>query len=378
MSTKRRSKGTQNSVTPPPPATSEAGAETTSMEASAPKKRTRKSVTPPPGEVKPRTRRSKRPAASTEPETTLFDGITPTPPPPVDLIETPAPTPAIEAAVEAAPVAPVVEPPPPPVVERVVEKVGETQVAKKEREDEISVPPVSSDLDEAFFESKPPPPNARVPMELEPTRDLRMEQLTSPAAHARRAQLAKYVKAVVGVSLVVCFLAFVRVAIQRNHSTPQVGETSAMAATSPPAQATPAPATKIENEPEQAAQPAPQQPADTPPEAADSRAGLGPVPNPEPTASAPASPDEPVTPDPAEAKKEKHKSHIALEQGKTDESIQHGELAVKLDPTDGEAWLILGAAYQSKGNWTDARRCYRSCLTEGKRGPRGECSAMLR
>jgi tetratricopeptide (TPR) repeat protein len=211
-----------------------------------------------------------------------------------------------------------------------------------------------------------------------------MERLTSPAAHARRAQLAKYVKAVVGVSLVVCFLAFVRIAIQRNHSTPQVGETSAMAATSPPAQTTPpSPATKFENAPEQAAQAAPQ-PADTPPaepaataaqpETADSRAGLGPVPTPEPSAS----PDEPMTPDPAEANKEKRKSHIALEQGKTDESIQHGELAVKLDPTDGEAWLILGAAYQSKGNWADARRCYRSCLTDGKRGPRGECSAMLR
>ena len=49
-----------------------------------------------------------------------------------------------------------------------------------------------------------------------------------------------------------------------------------------------------------------------------------------------------------------------------------------LDPTDGEAWLLLGAAYQEKGLNAEARRAFTSCLKEGKRGPMGECRAMLR
>ena len=42
------------------------------------------------------------------------------------------------------------------------------------------------------------------------------------------------------------------------------------------------------------------------------------------------------------------------------------------------ARAILGAAYQQKGDWKDARRCYKSCLDEAVRGPKAECAAMLR
>jgi Flp pilus assembly protein TadD len=49
---------------------------------------------------------------------------------------------------------------------------------------------------------------------------------------------------------------------------------------------------------------------------------------------------------------------------------------VALDPTDGEAWLILGAAYQEKGDMKNARRSYKACLEQGKRGPKYECAAM--
>jgi Flp pilus assembly protein TadD len=59
-------------------------------------------------------------------------------------------------------------------------------------------------------------------------------------------------------------------------------------------------------------------------------------------------------------------------------AIEAGERSVQLDPTDGEAWLILGAAYQTKGDAKEARRCYKSCVEQGKRGPRNECAAMLR
>jgi Flp pilus assembly protein TadD len=78
------------------------------------------------------------------------------------------------------------------------------------------------------------------------------------------------------------------------------------------------------------------------------------------------------------ALEEKNDARRALERGKVTESIEAGERAVALDPQDGEAWLLLGAAYQEKGKLGDARRCYAACLKQGKRGPLGECQAMLR
>jgi Flp pilus assembly protein TadD len=85
-----------------------------------------------------------------------------------------------------------------------------------------------------------------------------------------------------------------------------------------------------------------------------------------------------VETNPEQAKKEKITSRTSLERGKLADAIEAGERSVALDPTDGEAWLILGAAYQQKGNSKEARRCYKACVEQGKRGPRGECGAMLR
>jgi hypothetical protein len=98
-------------------------------------------------------------------------------------------------------------------------------------------------------------------------------------------------------------------------------------------------------------------------------------------AAAAATADAPATPAVATSDKtalqEKNDSRRALERGKLADAIAAGERAVALDPTDGEAWLLLGAAYQEKGKNADARRCYSSCVKEGKRGPLGECRALL-
>ena len=80
--------------------------------------------------------------------------------------------------------------------------------------------------------------------------------------------------------------------------------------------------------------------------------------------------------DPKAAAREKKKSQQLLEQGRTHDAIAHGMESVRLDPADGEAWLILGAAHQMVGDFKEARRAFASCLKEGKRGPRGECAAM--
>ena len=97
-------------------------------------------------------------------------------------------------------------------------------------------------------------------------------------------------------------------------------------------------------------------------------------------AVAPAAPSV-AAPEPAApgktAAEEKKDAQRALDRGKSKDAIAAGERSVALDSADGEAWLILGAAYQEQGKMADARRCYQACLKEGKRGPKGECAAML-
>jgi Flp pilus assembly protein TadD len=93
-----------------------------------------------------------------------------------------------------------------------------------------------------------------------------------------------------------------------------------------------------------------------------------------PTESAATAPGAPT----GNAKEEKAKARTFLERRKLAEAIEAGERSVALDPTDAEAWLILGAAYQEKGKNAEARRAYASCVKEGKNGPRNECMNMLR
>jgi Flp pilus assembly protein TadD len=59
-------------------------------------------------------------------------------------------------------------------------------------------------------------------------------------------------------------------------------------------------------------------------------------------------------------------------------SIELGERAVQLDPTDADSWLVLGAAYMQRGDNKNARRCFSSCVKEATSGARRECAAMLR
>jgi hypothetical protein len=79
-----------------------------------------------------------------------------------------------------------------------------------------------------------------------------------------------------------------------------------------------------------------------------------------------------------EAAKAKRKAQGFLEGGAYAKAIDEAKKSTELDPTDGEAWLILGAAYQEKGQGAEARKAYTACLKEGKRGPKGDCAAMLR
>jgi Flp pilus assembly protein TadD len=96
-----------------------------------------------------------------------------------------------------------------------------------------------------------------------------------------------------------------------------------------------------------------------------------------------AAPAESVTADAAEKAAEdemkaKRDAEGALEKGHTSQAIEAGERAVALDPTDAEAWLILGAGYDQKGAYAQARRSFASCAHLATHGPRRECAALLR
>ena len=80
---------------------------------------------------------------------------------------------------------------------------------------------------------------------------------------------------------------------------------------------------------------------------------------------------------PESAEDDKHASLTALEQGKLAEAVVAGERATELDPTDADAWLILGAAYHDQGNFLAARRCYLECTKQAKRGEVRECTFLL-
>jgi len=258
--------------------------------------------------------------------------------------------------------------------------------------EDSSFPPV--DLDSRFFD---PTPDSEETHE----RDPRMVLKLGPEAARRRAEFQKYVKIAIAAASVLCLAALVKGAVARNHDEPSAHRTSVAAVAAPPAQQTVQTA-PVQTPPEQKPAPAeqaavaPAEPQATAPAATDTAAA---APTPAPTeqaaptaapapaeapsandqaAAAPAATDstEAPTPDPKEAAKAKRSSQAALERGKLGDAIESGERSVALDPTDAEAWLILGAAYQEKGDQKNARRSFKSCLEQSKRGPKWECAQM--
>ncbi len=96
------------------------------------------------------------------------------------------------------------------------------------------------------------------------------------------------------------------------------------------------------------------------------------------TDSADDAPSESSKADIRSAREAKREALRALEHIHLAAAIDAGERSVALDPTDADAWLILGAAYQRRGKYREARRCFTTCAHQAKRGDRFECSALLR
>jgi hypothetical protein len=66
-----------------------------------------------------------------------------------------------------------------------------------------------------------------------------------------------------------------------------------------------------------------------------------------------------------------------LARGKATAAADAAARATALDPTDGDAWLLLGAADMEIGKTADAREAFTQCVKQGKRGEIGECRSML-
>lgn len=189
--------------------------------------------------------------------------------------------------------------------------------------------------------------------DIEPVRPSKAVRMAEPAVVERRARYSRYVGWAVAGAAIVCLAAVGRTLVGGGGAEKPA----------PVLETRPGPPLTIERPPE----PKPAETAVTPPS-----------PVPEPSASASAAPDEPPPRPTGDAKDEKKKAQAALEQRKIADAIAAGEASVAIDPTDGEAWLILGAAYQEKGDIASARRSFAACVKEGKTGPVAECGKMLR
>jgi hypothetical protein len=266
--------------------------------------------------------------------------------------------------------------------------------------------PSSVDLAEKFFEEGvksehemlsthgKPRPGAVLVHEEEEGTDLKILHKMQPEVRARRAKYVRYVTVLSTGCILLALAGLVRHKIARGDQEIAARDMAAYAAAhasenspienSPPPQAVapsgqaPAPA---EPSPAASATGAASAAPASPPPAAEAAAltagaaGDKPEAKPDVPAASPSSDTE--TPHAKTAAQEKRDCQVLLDRGAFGKAIEAGVRSVGLDPTDGEAWLLLGAAYQSVGRTGDARRSFSACLKEGKKGPLGECKAML-
>jgi hypothetical protein len=197
----------------------------------------------------------------------------------------------------------------------------------------------------------------------------------SAAFKERQRYLARYVAGAVAASTVICLAAFFRVASAAPDTAPHAARAS-LASTSLTTTADPAPAPPVE--------PSVASPAEAPP-APPAPVVAAIAPTPTPAVDAPATNASPSAPaaapasDGPTARQSKDAAMHALEHGNWNAAIAAGERSVRLDPTDGEAWLILGGAYQERGSDRAARHAYASCAQSAKPGhARSECASLAR
>jgi len=257
------------------------------------------------------------------------------------------------------------------------EKKGEAAKAAREgfgsvAPDDQSVPPVDLEVHDEFFAAgEKPHAIARDPSGAFSAVDARHAQKMTAAAHARRAHLSRYVKWAVGAAAGILLLGITVSKLRHPDNEIARHEVTHVAAALPQPQEVQQPVgkvdpppvveladqgnlddkkvddTKVDDKKDEIKDDTDKKPDDLPPEK------------------------------PKNAWQEKQTAKAALERGANGVAISAGERSVALDSSDGEAWLVLGAAYQATSNPSQAKRCFNACVTQGKKGPIGDCRDML-
>jgi Tetratricopeptide repeat len=234
--------------------------------------------------------------------------------------------------------------------------------------------PPADDIADRFFDSTPQGYTPEPPQAVEVAEKTdRRAAIESAAARERRRYLMRYVAGAVGVASVIGLGALVRLTTTRDASAAQsTVQAWSFGAASQRELAEPLPSPAVATAPAASAS------AESAPEGAAGDAekvAQAPVTDPPAAVDSPAIATEP---DPKAANDAKREAQRALDRGRLKAAIEAGERSVTLDPTDADAWLLLGAAYEARGTYAEARRCFASCAQVAKRGARSECRALLR
>lgn len=290
---------------------------------------------------------------------------------------------------------------PKPNLDEKIEKLGEKieQKSKAARDgfasnpsiDDTSIPPVVEDEFFARGEAPPRVSHSGVSGAFEPIHpDARGSyRKQTPEARARRGELAKYVKAAVAVSAAILVIGFVKLRFFNTHESDVHTSQSSVARVQEPAAQPPASGAPT-SVPPSALPGVAEIPAEQPADPTATTLDAGQALEANTTAAKPdgAAPDgvkpEDGAPKPGPAAvqektaaQEKVAAQAALERNNAGAAIAAGRRSVALDPTDAEAWLILGGAYQMQNRNGDAKAAFGSCVRQAKRGPVGECGQML-
>jgi hypothetical protein len=101
-----------------------------------------------------------------------------------------------------------------------------------------------------------------------------------------------------------------------------------------------------------------------------------------PTRPASASPAAPAQEAPLDTGAEPGKGSLvaqasrALSRGATARAVELSRQAVAANPSNADAWLTLGAAYQASGNPVAARDAYRTCVAQAHTADVSECRVL--
>ena len=226
----------------------------------------------------------------------------------------------------------------------------------------------ADEIADRFFDSAPEGYTPEPPPAFEMGERRRAAE--SAAVRERRRYLMRYVAGAVGLAAAIGLGALVRLTTTSDASAAErMRRTSSLIDSHAASEPVPSPAAA-------SAMPnAPAPPASDLPDNAAAASQTLPPPADSSIAVAAPEPDPHATSDASHAKRA---SQRALERGHLKEAIEAGERAVAFDPSDADTWLILGGAYESRGSYAEARRCFTSCVHLAKRGARSECRALLR